>query len=192
MANQIDFSALETVAKFAFVALTLSTSTAFAQPEPAASRLSPIHLEAAVSNTETMIASAARPDSRAPSTASRPHTKAKKAPPAAAALKIEMKEAARQVVRADQANRQRLVGFGAGNVVAPNVLQNLRENAAPPPVTVGDRPARSMGLCGDGKVWRFAELDGKTVAGLLPEFNALRPRTVCAKRGLVIADYAFK
>jgi len=132
VANQIDVSALETVAKFAFAALTLSTSTAFAQPEPAASRLSPIHLEAAVTDTETMIVSAARPDSRAPSTSSRLHTKAKKAPPAAAALKIEMKEAARQVVRADQANRQRLVGFGAGNVVAPNVLQNLRENAAPP------------------------------------------------------------
>ncbi len=192
MANRIDVRALQTVVKFSLAALTLSTATAFAQPEPSASRISPIHLEAAVTNTETMTASAARPGSQPPSSASRLREKAKKTQPATAALKIEMKEAARQVVRSDHANRQRLVGFGTGNEVAPNVLQNLHENSAPLPVTVGDRPARSMGLCGDGKVWRFAELDGKTVAGLLPEFNALRPRTVCAKRGVVIADYAFK
>jgi hypothetical protein len=71
-------------------------------------------------------------------------------------------------------------------------MQNLRETAAPPLIEMGDRPARSQSLCGDGKHRKFAELDSKAVAALLPEFNALRPRTVCARRGVLIADYAFK
>ena len=80
----------------------------------------------------------------------------------------------------------------AGQQIAPNVMQNLFEPLVPPPVEMGDRPARSLGLCGDGKNRRFAELDSKTVAALLPEFPTLRPRTVCARRGVLIADYAFK
>jgi hypothetical protein len=192
VAYRIECSALQTVTRLALATFTLCTAIAFAQSEPAPSRLSPIHLEATVTNVETLTASATGANSQPTTRTSPRHAKAKQAQPAAAVLKLEMKQAARQVVLSDQANRQRLIGFGAGNALAPNVLQNLRESATPPVVTVGDRPARSMGLCGDGKVWRFAELDGKTVAGLLPEFNALRPRTVCAKRGVVIADYAFK
>jgi hypothetical protein len=47
-------------------------------------------------------------------------------------------------------------------------------------------------LCGDGKLRRFGEIDSKALAGLLPDFNVVRPRTVCARRGTVIADYMFK
>jgi len=107
-------------------------------------------------------------------------------------LKLETKEAARQVVRNDHAARQRLFSMDAGQRVAPNVMKNLYEPLVPPPIEMGDRPARSQGLCGDGKNRRFAELDSKTVTGMLPEFPALRPRTVCARRGVLIADYAFK
>jgi len=107
-------------------------------------------------------------------------------------LKLETKEAARQVVRNDHAARQRLFSMDAGQRVAPNVMKNLYEPLVPPPIEMGDRPACSQGLCGDGKNRRFAELDSKTVTGMLPEFPALRPRTVCARRGVLIADYAFK
>ncbi len=82
-------------------------------------------------------------------------------------------------------------------VVAPpklqaHVWQNLRESYAPPPIEMGDRPARGSSLCGDGKLRRFGEIDSKALAGLLPDFNVVRPRTVCARRGAVIADYMFK
>jgi hypothetical protein len=190
--KRFDVNALQAVVTWTVATLALPVSSAFAEPNVLASRLSPIHLEAAVTNSENITASAARPGSKATVVPSRIHAKAKSAQPAAPAMRIEIKEAARHVVRSDQAARQRLAGFGADSAITPNVLQNLREKSAPSPITMGDRPARSLGLCGDGKPWRFAELDGKTVAGLLPEFNALRPRTVCAKRGVVIADYAFK
>jgi hypothetical protein len=82
-------------------------------------------------------------------------------------------------------------------VVAPPQLQahvwrNLSESYAPPPIEMGDRPARGTSLCGDGKLRRFGEIDSKALAGLLPDFNVVRPRTVCARRGAVIADYMFK
>jgi hypothetical protein len=82
-------------------------------------------------------------------------------------------------------------------VVAPpklqvHIWQNLSESYAPTPIEMGDRPARGTSLCGDGKLRRFGEIDSKALAGLLPDFNAVRPRTVCARRGAIIADYMFK
>jgi hypothetical protein len=74
----------------------------------------------------------------------------------------------------------------------PHVWQNLSEPSAPPSIEMGDRPARGSSLCGDGKLRRFGEIDSKALAGLLPDFNLVRPRTVCARRGAVIADYMFK
>ena len=154
--------------------------------------MSAAHLEGAVTNAQTLSTVAPKPLVRSATNAPRVQANAKLPPPAAPLLKIDMKDAAKQVIRNDQAARQRMTGVGAANLVAPNVQQNLHENAAPPQIQMGDRPARSTSLCGDGKNRWFTELDIKTAAALLPEFNALRLRTVCARHGVVIADYAFK
>jgi hypothetical protein len=159
---------------------------------------SPIHLEAAVVNAGNGVprpAPAAPQRSAAPQ---KPRVKPQSTRPTAPALKLETREVARRVVREDQAARQQQSFMLLGSIersdrkISPHVMQNLRETAAPPLIEMGDRPARSQSLCGDGKHRKFAELDSKAVAALLPEFNALRPRTVCARRGVLIADYAFK
>jgi hypothetical protein len=73
-----------------------------------------------------------------------------------------------------------------------NAWLNLREPASALDVEMGDRPGRGSSMCGEGKYRKFGEVDSKKLAGLLPEFNSIRPRTVCARRGRIIADYAFK
>jgi hypothetical protein len=74
-----------------------------------------------------------------------------------------------------------------------NVLQNLREPFTPATVEVGDRPARGTSMCGgDGKVRRFGDLDSKALAQNLPDFNVVRPRSVCVRSKSLIADYAFR
>jgi hypothetical protein len=73
-----------------------------------------------------------------------------------------------------------------------HVWRNLSEPYAPPLIAVGDRAPRGTSLCGDGKLRRFGEIDSKALAGLLPDFNVVRPRNVCARRSAVIADYMFK
>jgi hypothetical protein len=188
----VHFNALQALGTSCLAALTLCASTAFAQSPPEVARMSAAHLEGVVTNAQTLPTVAPKPHLRSASKTQRTQAKAKLPPPAAPQLKIDMKDAARQVIRNDQAARQRMMGVGAANLITPNVLQNLHENATPPQIEMGDRPARSTSLCGDGKNRRFAELDIKTAAALLPEFNALRLRTVCARRGVVIADYAFK
>ncbi len=194
MKDRINF-ALGNVA-FSLMAATFFASAAFAQSATTISRRSPIQLEAAVVNNEPEATRATFTTAKTPSGTSRPRAKPPKTSPRTApALRLETREAARQVIRNDQSARLGLTSVGRavdGEKISPQVMQNLRESAAPPRVEMGDRPARSQSLCGDGKNRRFAELDSKTVAALLPEFNALRPRTVCARRGVLIADYAFK
>ena len=181
-----------TVGALTVVTPTLNGSATFAQSLQGVWRLSPVHREASVTHPETLTASASPTVRKRSSSAPRPKAKAQKKPPAAAVLRIEAKEAARQLVRDEQAAREQLAGLDATRRIAPNVMTNLREPVTPPRIEMGDRPARSLSLCGDGKTRRFAELDSKTVAALLPEFNALKPRTVCARRGVLIADYGFK
>ncbi len=192
MKNRIDCWALSTVGALTVVALALLGPATCAQSLQGASRLSPVHLDTTVTHPEALTASASPTVRKRSSSAPRPKAKAQRTPPAAAVLRIEAKEAARQAVRNEQAAREQLAGLDASRRIAPNVMTNLREPVTPPRIEMGDRPARSLSLCGDGKTRRFAELDSKTVAALLPEFNALRPRTVCARRGVLIADYAFK
>jgi hypothetical protein len=167
-------------------------SAAAAQATPASSRQSPIQLEAAVSNQEPAATRVTVKAEKKSPGATRPRVKAQKSVPVAPALKLETKEAARQVLRNDRAARQQLASVRMGKNISPNIMRNLHETATKPMIEMGDRPARSLSLCGDGKNRKFAELDSKTVAALLPEFTALRPRTVCARRGVLIADYAFK
>jgi hypothetical protein len=73
-----------------------------------------------------------------------------------------------------------------------NVWMNLTEPQSAFTVDMGDQPGRGSSLCSEGKQRRFGEIDSKTLAGLLPESNTIRARTVCARRGRFIADYAFK
>ena len=192
MKNRIDFCALKKVVALAVTALALSAPASRAQSPQSTARLAPAHPGASVARTASLTAKAPSKLAKPTASALRPRATAQKTPLSAPALKLETKEAARQVVRDDQAARQRLVGVDAGHRIAPNIMKNLYEPLVPPRIEMGDRPARSLGLCGDGKNRRFAELDSKTVAALLPEFSALRPRTICARRGVLIADYAFK
>lgn len=76
--------------------------------------------------------------------------------------------------------------------ITPNMRQNLFGPASPTSIEMGDRPARSTSLCGSGRGRGLAELDIRTTAVLLPEINGLQPRTICARRGVLIADYAFR
>lgn len=76
--------------------------------------------------------------------------------------------------------------------ITPNLRQNLFGPASPTGIEMGDRPARSTSLCGSGRARGLAELDVRTTAALLPEINGLQPRTICARRGVLIADYAFR
>lgn len=190
MKNRIEFCALK--AAVAVMSLGLSAPVVLAQPPQRTPQVATTQPAATVIRTPSRGTKAASKASRPPAGTAPLRTNATKPPVKAPALKLETKEAARQVVRNDHAARQRLVTVDVSPQIAPNVMKNLYEPLVPPPVAMGDRPARSLGLCGDGKNRRFAELDSKTVAALLPEFNALRPRTVCARRGVVIADYAFK
>jgi hypothetical protein len=128
-----------------------------------------------------------KPRVRAATAVNRATAKPRSAPDQAT-LALDMKRAARQATRAQT---QPLYVFPSTDIT-PNVRQNLYGPPSAPIVEMGDRPARSAGLCGDGKYRRFAELDSRTVAALLPEFNGVRPRTICARRGVVIADYSFK
>jgi hypothetical protein len=73
-----------------------------------------------------------------------------------------------------------------------HVLRNIYEPLATPSIEVGDRPARGTSLCSDGKVRRFGEIDMRAFAQTLPDFNVARPRTVCVRRGVLMADYFFK
>lgn len=186
------------VVNAAFVLSVFFAPVTYAQSAPGSTLRSPIHLEAAVVNAEALAIGSSVATPRRSASPPRPRARPQKTPPTAPALRLETKEAARQVLRDDLASRQQLTRMHWGGVdrsdrkVAPHVMQNLRETAAPPMIEMGDHPARSQSLCGDGKYRKFAELDSKTVAALLPEFNALRPRTVCARRGVLIADYAFK
>jgi hypothetical protein len=82
-------------------------------------------------------------------------------------------------------------------VIAPtsidaNVMQNLREPFAQVPVEMGDRPGRGTSLCSEGKVRRFGDLDSRTLASNLPDFNVVRPRSICVRKRSLIADYAFR
>lgn len=190
MKNRIDLGTLKIV--MAATSLALSAAAALAEPPQRTSQLTPAQPAATVIRTQFPGTKATNNATKPSANAPRPRANAQKPPVKAAALKLETKEAARQVVRNDHAARQRLASVDAAPQIAPNVMKNLYEPLVPPPVAMGDRPARSLGLCGDGKNRRFAELDSKTVAALLPAFPALRPRTVCARRGVLIADYAFK
>jgi hypothetical protein len=105
-----------------------------------------------------------------------------------APLKLDVKEAARNAAIKEKPSLHVFPQAG----LTDNLRQNIYGPASPPIVEMGDRPARSLGLCGDGKYRRFAELDTRTVTALLPEFNTVRPRSICARRGVVIADYSFK
>jgi hypothetical protein len=73
-----------------------------------------------------------------------------------------------------------------------HVMQNLREPLTPEPIEVGDRPGRGTSLCSEGKVRRFGDLDSRTLASNLPDFNVVRPRSVCVRKRSLIADYAFR
>ncbi len=73
-----------------------------------------------------------------------------------------------------------------------NVLTNLHEPLIAPAIEMGDRPARGTSLCSDGRLRRFGEIDMKAFAQTLPDFNVARPRTVCVRRGVLMADYGFK
>jgi hypothetical protein len=82
-------------------------------------------------------------------------------------------------------------------IVAPtsidaHVLRNMYEPLTTPSIEVGDRPARGTSLCSDGRARRFGEIDMKAFAQTLPDFNVARPRTVCVRRGVLMADYVFK
>lgn len=103
-------------------------------------------------------------------------------------LKLDVKQTARLATLNEKPSAYVFPQDG----LTANMRQNIYGPASPTAVEMGDRPARSLGLCGDGKYRRFAELDARTVAALLPEFNTVRPRTICARRGVLIADYAFK
>jgi hypothetical protein len=106
----------------------------------------------------------------------------------APALNLDVKQAARLAGSTEKAGTHVFLQPG----LTANMRQNMSGPVSPPIVEMGDRPARSLGLCGDGKYRRFAELDTRTVTALLPEFNSVRPRTICARRGVLIADYSFK
>ena len=177
--------------------LALPAPFTFAQSSKIDLQTAPAHPGATVVRTESASTKAASRATKLPANARQLRANTQRMPLTAPALKLETREAARQVVRNDHDARQRMGLTSVGTVAssektAPHVMKNLYEPLVPPPVEMGDRPARSLGLCGDGKNRRFAELDSKTVAALLPEFPALRPRTVCARRGVLIADYAFK
>jgi hypothetical protein len=73
-----------------------------------------------------------------------------------------------------------------------HMLGNLHEPLIAPPIEMGDRPARGTSLCSDGRSRRFGEIDVKALAQNLPDFNGVRPRTVCVRRGVLMADYGFK
>jgi hypothetical protein len=73
-----------------------------------------------------------------------------------------------------------------------HVLRNIYEPIAAPRIEMGDRPPRGTSLCGDGRLRRFGDLDMKAFAQTLPDFNVARPRTVCVRRGVLMADYFFK
>jgi hypothetical protein len=73
-----------------------------------------------------------------------------------------------------------------------HVLRNIYEPIAAPNIEMGDRPARGTSLCGDGRLRRFGDIDMKAFAQTLPDFNVARPRTVCVRRGVLMADYFFK
>ncbi len=82
-------------------------------------------------------------------------------------------------------------------VIAPTsidaqVLSNLRAPLTVNPLEMGDLPARSTSLCGDGKIRRLGDLDARALAQSLPDFNVVRPRSVCLRRKSLIADYAFR
>jgi hypothetical protein len=73
-----------------------------------------------------------------------------------------------------------------------HVMQNLREPLTPEPVEMGDRPGRGTSMCSEGKIRRFGDIDSKTLAQSLPDFNVVRPRNVCLRKRSLIADYSFK
>jgi len=108
-------------------------------------------------------------------------------------LKIDLKQAARA---ADQPKpvsaASELMAAPAATELTPQIKRNLYGPATVPGIEMGDRPAGSLGLCGDGSKRRFGEIDAKTAAAMLPELPAMRPRTICARRGTVIADYMFR
>ena len=156
-------------------------------------RPSPIHAEAFVVNAAPP--PAMKPRQRVNRVRDKPPISVRRPEP-----KLDARLAVRPLTSAEQSARQPLA-FGASAAygtsstnpnLPPHIMQNLRGPATPDQVEMGNRPARSLGLCGDGKTRRFLELDTKTVAALLPDFNSVRPRTICAKRGVLIADYAFK
>ncbi len=193
-----DQISLSRAGSFRVVAATLMLATWTASAAAVAlaetSRSTPIQLESAVLNSDLTTPNRAvtTAPTRSTSKAPRSRVRAHNLPPSKAALTLETKKAARKVVLSDHAVRRQQASVSTTKNIAPHVMLNLREAAPPPVIEMGDRPARSQSLCGDGKNRRFAELDSKTVAALLPEFGALRPRTVCARRGVLIADYAFK
>lgn len=177
--------------------LALSAPFTCAQTTNGAPQIAPARAGVTLVRIDTVSTKVAGKATKPPANALRPRAKTQMAPATTPALRLETREAAQQVVRDDHAARHRLGLTSLGNLAssdktAPNLMKNLYEPLVPSPIEMGDRPARSLGLCGDGKNRRFAELDSKTVAALLPEFASLRPRTVCARRGVVIADYAFK
>ncbi|MGL5001902.1 MAG: hypothetical protein ACRDAM_03075 [Casimicrobium sp.] len=73
-----------------------------------------------------------------------------------------------------------------------NVLANLHEPLVATPIEMGDRPARGTSQCSDGRTRRLGDFDVKALAQNLPDFNVVRPRTVCVRRGVLMADYGFK
>jgi hypothetical protein len=73
-----------------------------------------------------------------------------------------------------------------------HVLRNIYEPLGAPMIEVGDRPARGTSLCSEARTRRFGDIDMKAFAQTLPDFNVARPRTVCLRRGVLMADYFFK
>lgn len=172
-------------------------SPASAQVAPAADNRSAV--AAPGTSTRPTDAHAAGNGARRPATAKQSANRS--APGAATAkssIKIDTRGAARSAAATASGKPPMTAATGNTNAsiatatITPNMRQNIFGPASPPGIEMGDRPARSTSLCGSGRARGFTELDLRTTAALLPEINGLQPRTICARRGVLIADYAFR
>lgn len=163
----------------AIQALLTTTVVLAASPAPSVnSERSPASMGDAASSTASPRATSDRSKQRL-------KTPSASKPPA---LKLDVKGAAKAAV----AGRVVATQPAQLSALTPNERKNLYGPATPPGLEMGDRPAASAGLCGSGKARGLPELDLPTAANLLPDFNVLRPRTICARRGALIADYMFR
>ncbi len=155
----------------------------------------PVMLFAAVPSAAAATSPAGPRNASAASTP-RPRPAARKSPPKAAApttkrapLKLDVKGAARLAAASHPAAMQP----APQRDLSPNLRKNLYGPATGPSVEMGDRPVSvAGGPCGNGVARGMAELDLPSAATLLPDFNVLRPRTICARRRALVADYMFK